>query len=63
MGQPCDDHVQTSGTLEFSITHFLHVTGLQEMWGTDTEGDTKLKKTAYAYRSKALASSNGSHAA
>ena len=63
MAQPCDGHVQTSGTLEFSITHFLHVAELQQMWGTDTEGDMKLKKTVYAYRSKALASSNGSHAA
>lgn len=41
MGQPCDGHAQTRGTPEFSITHFLRVTGLQQMWGTDAEGDMK----------------------
>ena len=63
MGQPCDGCVQTSDTLEFSITDFLHVSGLQQMWGTGTEGDMEIKKTEYAYKSKALANSNGSHAA
>lgn len=74
MGQPCDgriNHTQTVACWFFpspivSACHKAPTDGGKphtHRRGAHTEGDTQLKKTEYAYRSEALASSIGSHAA